>query len=116
MSQLIIRYYNETTAHSVKGMTVNKIRNADYWVINCNSDVKSFIAKCANCRHLRESICQMKMGNLPRERLSQKQLFTYYSIDMCGPILVKEGRKKKKKRNVFLLKSVNFWWDITDLM
>ena len=68
MSQLIIRYYNETAAHSVKGMTVNKIRNADYWVINCNSDVKSFIAKCAICRHLRESICQMKMGDLPRER------------------------------------------------
>ena len=82
-------------------MTVNEIRNADYWVINCNSDVKSFIAKCAICRHLRESICQKKMGDLPRERLSQKPIFTYYSIDMCGPILVKEGRKKKKKEMHF---------------
>ena len=76
ISQLIIRYYHEKTAHSGRGMTINEIRNAGYWIINCNSAVKSLIAKCVICRHLRRSICQQKMADLPRERLSQEPPFT----------------------------------------
>ena len=72
ISQLIIRYYHEKTAHSGRGMTINEIRNAGYWIINCNSAVKSLIAKCVICRHLRRSICQQKMADLPRARLSQR--------------------------------------------
>ena len=97
ISQLITRYYHEKTAHSGKGMTINKIRNAGYWIINCNSAVKSLIAKCVICRHLRGSICQQKMANLSRERLSEESLFTYCGIDMFGPILMKEGRKEMKR-------------------
>ena len=96
ISQLIIRYYHEKTAHSGKGTTINKIRNAGYWIINCNGAVKSLIAKCVICRHLRGSICQQKMADLLRERLSQEPPFTYCGIDMFGPIVVKEGRKKNK--------------------
>ena len=77
-------------------MTINEIRNAGYWIINCNSAVKSLIAKCVICRHLRGSICQQKMANLSRERLSQEPPFTYCGIDMFGPILMKEGRKEMK--------------------
>ena len=72
ISQLIIRYYHEKTAHSGRGMTINEIRNAGYWIINCNSAVKSLIAKCVICRHLRRSICQQKMADLPRARLFQR--------------------------------------------
>ena len=57
LSQLIIRYYHEKTAHSGRGMTINEIRNADYWIINCNSALKSLITKCVICRHLRGNIC-----------------------------------------------------------
>ena len=62
ISQLIIRYYHEKTAHSGRGMTINEIRNTSYWIINCNSDVKSLITKCVICRHLKGSICQQKMA------------------------------------------------------
>ena len=97
ISQLIIRYYHEKTAHFGRGMTINDIRNAGYWIINCKSAVKSLIAKCAICRHLGGSICQQKMADLPRERLSQEPPFTYCGIDMFGPILMKEGRKEMKR-------------------
>ena len=33
MSQLIIRYFCEKTAHSRRWMTINEIRNAEYWII-----------------------------------------------------------------------------------
>ena len=49
ISQLIFRYYHEKTTHSGKGMTINEIRNAGYWIINCKSAVKSLIAKCVIC-------------------------------------------------------------------
>ena len=97
MSQLIIRYFREKTAHSIRWMTINEIRNAEYWIINCTSAVKSLIKKCVTCRHLIGSICQQEMADLPRERLFQEPPFTYCSNDMFGPILVKEGRKKMKR-------------------
>ena len=97
ISHLIIRYYHEKTAHSGRGMTINEIRNADYWIINCKSAVKSLIAKCVICRHLRGSICQQKMADLPRERLSQEPPFIYCGIDMFNSIQVKEGRKEMKR-------------------
>ena len=55
------------------------------------------IGKCVTCRHLRGSICQQEMADLPRERLFQEPPFTYCGIDMFGPILVKEGRKEMKR-------------------
>ena len=55
------------------------------------------IEKYVICRHLRGSICQQKMADLPRERLSQEPPFTYCGTDMFAPILVKEGRKEMKR-------------------
>ena len=78
-------------------MTINEIRSAGYWTINCNSAVKSLIAKCFICRHLRGSICQQKMADLPKERLSQEPPFTYCGIDMFGRILMKEGHQEIKR-------------------
>ena len=66
-------------------------------IINCNSAVKSLIAKCVICRHLGGSICQQIMADLPRERLSQEPPFTYCGIDTIAPISVKEGRKEMKR-------------------
>ena len=60
ISQLIIRYYHEKTAHSGRGMAINETRNAGYQVIDCDSAVKSMIANCVISRQLRGRICQQK--------------------------------------------------------
>ena len=70
ISKLIIRYYHEKTAHSERGMSISENRNTGHWMINCNSAVKSLIAKCIICRHLRRSISQQEIAELPRARLS----------------------------------------------
>ena len=75
---------------------MNEIRNAGYWIINCNSAVKSMIVKWVICRHVRGIICQQRMADLPRKRFSQEPPFTYCGIGMFGPILVKEGCKEMK--------------------
>ena len=56
ISQLIIRYYHEKTAQSGRKMAINEIGKAGYWIINCNSAVKSLIPNCVIWRHLRGSI------------------------------------------------------------
>ena len=96
ISQLIITYYHEKTAHTGR-ITINEIRNAGYWIINCNSAVKPLIAKYVISRHLRGSICQQKMADLLREKLFQEPQFTYCGIDMFDHILVKEGHKEMKR-------------------
>ena len=65
ISQLMISYYHEKTAHRGKEMTINEIRNVSYWIIICNSDFKTRIAQCIISKHLRGSICPQKMADLP---------------------------------------------------
>ena len=74
-------------------MTINEIRNNGFWVISHTAAVKSLNSKCADCRKLSDKTCQQKMSDLPEEWLTEKDPFTYCSIDMFGPLLVKEGQK-----------------------
>ena len=70
-------------------MSINDIRHVGYRVINCNSVVKSLIAKCVICRHLKESICQKKKAEFAREKPFQKPPFTYCGIDMIRKVAKK---------------------------
>ena len=97
INHAIIRDHHEKIAHADRGMTINEIRNHEYWIINCTSTVKSVISKCVECRKLRGKICQQKMGNLPAAILLEEPPFTYCGVDMFGPFLVKDGRKIQKR-------------------
>ena len=97
INHAIIRDHHEKIAHADWGMTINEIRNHEYWIINCTSTVKSVISKCVECRKLHGKICQQKMGNLPAVRLLEEPPFTYCGIDMFDPFLVKDGRKIQKR-------------------
>ena len=90
-------YYHEKTIHSGTRMTINEIRNAWYWIINCKSAVRSLIAKCVICRHLRGSICQQKMADLPRERLSREPPFTYCGMWMVWRVWSHHGERRPQK-------------------
>ena len=77
-----IRDHHEKVAQADPGMTLNEIRNHEYWIINCASAVKSVISKCVECGTLRGKISQHQMGNLIADRLSEEPPFTYCGIDM----------------------------------
>ena len=74
---------------------VNYIRSSGFWVINCNSVVRSYILKCVTCRRLREIFQQQKMF-YPSDRLCKKPPFTYCGIYLLGPFVSKEGCKELK--------------------
>ena len=75
---------------------MNHIRSCDFWIINCNTALKSCILKCAICRHLRENFQQQKMASLQRDRLSEESPFTYCGVHLFGQFVTKEGRKEIK--------------------
>ena len=93
ITSVIIDFYHKRVGHGGRGMTINEIRNNGFWVISHTAAVKSLISKCADCRKLSDKTFQQKMSDLPEEWLTEKDPFTYCSIDMFGPLLVKEGQR-----------------------
>ena len=94
---LIIRHFHQKVQHSGRGITLNELRASGYWIVNGNAAVRSVISKCVRCRHLRGSVGEQKMANLPESRLEPAPSFTYCVVDFFGPWLVKEGRKEVKR-------------------
>ena len=81
-------------------MTVNEIRNSDYWIIGCSSIVSNLIRNCVICRRLPGTLPDQKMSNLPSGRLEPVPPFTYCVVDFFGPFYIKEGRKELKRYGV----------------
>ena len=76
---------------------MNQIRSSGFWIIICNATVKSFISRCVACRRLRGNFQLQKMASLPKDRMCEEPPFTYCSVDLFGPFIVKEGRKELKR-------------------
>ena len=50
---LVLRYADEKTHHSGRGLTLNELRSNGYWIINGNTAVRHFISRCVAYRHFR---------------------------------------------------------------
>ena len=75
---------------------MNYIRSCGFWIIHCNTAVKSCILKCAISRHLRGNFQQQKMASLTSDRLCEESPFTYCGVHLFGPFVTKEGHKALK--------------------
>ena len=65
VSDLIIKHYHSKVAHGGRGFTLNKIREAGYWIAGANSAVRKVMSNCVECRRFRGRLGEQKMGNLP---------------------------------------------------
>ena len=72
---------------------MSQIRYSGFWILNCNATVKSFISRCVICRRLRGNLQLEKMASLPKDRMFEEPPFTYRSVDLFAPFVVKEMRK-----------------------
>ena len=52
-TELIIRWFHDKVAHAGRGIIINQIRSSGFWVISCNSLVRSMIGKCVRCKQLK---------------------------------------------------------------
>jgi len=94
---MVIHHAHENTHHNGTGVTLNELHSNCYWVINGNAAVRHFISKCVRCRHLRGTVGEQKMANLPSSRVEPAPLFSYCAVDCFGPWHVKEGRREVKR-------------------
>ena len=97
LTELIVRWCHEKTAHSGRNMTLTEIRSSGYWVMQGNSVVKWLISKCVTCRRLRGKVGEQIMADLPPDRTKEEPPFTYCGVDMFGPFEIKERRTILKR-------------------
>lgn len=97
---LIISHYHDSIEHQGRGMTLNRIRSAGFWIIGGKSTVSNHISRCVCCRWLRGSVQEQRMANLPEDRVQPAPLFSYCAVDYFGPWYVKEGRRQLKRYGV----------------
>ena len=95
--RLIVEWCHKNVAHSGRRFTINEIRSNGFWVVRCNTIVRSLIGKCVKCRLLRGKLGEQKMADLPNDRTFDGPPFTNCGVDMFGPFLIKEGRKELKR-------------------
>lgn len=97
VTNLIIRHFHKDVVHHQgRGITLNAIRQAGFWIINGRSVVSYFISKCVTCRKLRGTKLTQKMSDLPEERLTPAAPFTYTGMDVFGPWYIKDDEKLYK--------------------
>lgn len=100
VGKLILAHYHAKVSHSGRGMTMNAVRQAGYWVVNARSAVAKLIMNCVICRKLRGHPCEQRMSDLPVDRVEAEAPFTYSAVDYFGPFLVKSGRSEVKRWGV----------------
>lgn len=96
VAQLLIGSHHRKVGHTGKGLTMNSIRTAGYWITSCGSAVSSYISKCVTCRKLHGKPQTQVMADLPSVRTEPSTPFTHVGCDCFRPILVKERRQTLK--------------------
>ena len=97
VAKMIIRMAHQCVAHGGRGYTIHEVRRRGYWIVRCNTLVRSVINNCVTCKKLRGSTAQQKMADLPADRLEVSAPFTNCGVDLFGPFIIKEGRRELKR-------------------
>ena len=67
VSQLIVRHYHESVAHSGREQTFSELRRM-FWIIGGKVLLKKTIGSCIRCRRMNAKPLEQFMGSLPRAR------------------------------------------------
>ena len=97
VSQLIVRHYHESAAHSGREQTLCELRRM-LWIIGGRGLVKKTIRSCIRYRRMNAKPLEQFMGSLPRARLeAYHPPFTFTGVDLFGPLTVKWVRGTAKR-------------------
>ena len=65
VTNLLIKWYHLSVCHGGGGNILNKIRSSEYWILNTDSVIQSFIARCVKCWYLRGKVGEQKKDMKP---------------------------------------------------
>ncbi|GFX61611.1 integrase catalytic domain-containing protein [Trichonephila clavipes] len=78
-------------------MTLSLIRQ-HYWIPDGRSTVRREIKRCIECCRFNSKPSYPKMGDLPKQRITQTRPFEIVGIDFAGPILTKCQHLRKANK------------------
>ena len=98
-TKLYMQYLHDRDHSGVEG-TLAKLQ-AKYWVPRARKIIKAIKAKCIMCRRI-DKVCEgQTMGELPEERFKPSPPFYNTSVDLFGPMYVKDVVKKRTQLKVY---------------
>ena len=100
ITRLVVEHCHKGVHHAGRGMTIAEIRSVGFWIVGVRSAVSRHILKCVMCRKIRGTPQEQKMSDLPEDRLTPSEPFTYSGVDLFGPFYVKERRSVLKRWGV----------------
>ena len=97
VSELIMRYYHERTAHAGREQTLAESRR-QFWIVNGRALAKDIVRHCTSCRRINATPLSQQMAPLPEARVTAYQPpFSQTGVDFFGPLYVKHGRGTAKR-------------------
>lgn len=96
LAELIIQYEHKKNLHGGVEATLAAVRLL-YWPIRARGTIKRLLRQCITCFKTRPRISEQIMGNLPTHRVVTARPFSSTDVDFCGPIFIREGRRKNSK-------------------
>lgn len=97
LTELIIVHEHVRHCHAGANATLAAIRQL-YWPIRARGLIKNLVHKCVKCFRSRPHTSEQIMGNLPVNRVTPSKPFTNTGVDFCGPIYLREGKRRGAKR------------------
>ncbi|GFX38011.1 integrase catalytic domain-containing protein [Trichonephila clavipes] len=97
ITTLVIRQFHLRGFHSGTQMTLSLIRQ-HYWIPDGRSTVRREIKRCIACCRFNSKPSYPKMGDLPKQRITQTRPFEIVGIDFAGPILTKCQHLRKANK------------------
>ena len=91
VTELLIRWCHEKTAHGGRDITLSEIRSNWYWISNVNSKARLIVFKSVTCKSLRGRFGEQKIANLPYERTIEAPPFTCCGVDIFRPFYIKKN-------------------------
>ncbi|XP_028404804.1 uncharacterized protein LOC114527371 [Dendronephthya gigantea] len=100
ISNLIVRYYHQISAHAGREHVLSLLRER-FWIVGARIMVKRILNNCVECRKIRGPRGEQKMADLPNDRvIPNNPPFSFVGVDCFGPFLVKRGRSLVKRYSV----------------
>ena len=80
--------------HCGASQTLNRSRRS-VWITGATHLAKSVVRGCMECRRSNGDLCKQKMAPLPKSRFVPGAAFKDISLDLFGPLIIKDSVKKR---------------------
>ncbi len=100
LTELIVMDNHKQSGHVGRDHVLSNLQQ-QYWIIHGKATIKAVLRKCFKCRVRKAKRMFPQMSELPECRLAWKEPpFSHCGVDLFGPIIIKQGRKRLKRWGV----------------